>query len=401
VYNSPNTSYHLTDGLGSVRGMVNAMSDVLSTTTYSPYGVPDSPISGFAFTGEQRDPNGLQYHRARYYNAGLGTWASLDPFEGIHERPMSLNGYSWVGGNVVNAIDPSGLCSALQQDSVSGRLDAVRCRVNVDDLRTRFNVHVLWQEDNMSETLSNMCVEAAQAFGVGVQDKLPWTADEVSTIINAFRIFDTAYRGISGFFNNYPAWRQQGADVKFIKLASLPGNATAGLTEYPSRSIALSQDVWSEGLSSDPQRDVQQKSWLALHEFGHILIQDLGIDAFAQDQLAERLTGDFGNLFVSQYSYQGGTGEYLIEAITGTLWNAGHSAISGYDSSAGGRTGFATLEEHLNNPIGQFKKSIQDDPNQQTQFIVNVRLNAGGTLDSESTQRDTVEKWIIREILTS
>jgi RHS repeat-associated protein len=99
---------HLTDGLGSVRGMVNAMSDVLSTTTYSPYGVPDSPILGFAFTGEQRDTNGLQYHRARYYNAGLGTWASLDPFEGIHNRPMSLNGYSWVEGNVVNGVDPSG-----------------------------------------------------------------------------------------------------------------------------------------------------------------------------------------------------------------------------------------------------------------------------------------------------
>jgi RHS repeat-associated protein len=109
VYNNANTSYPLTDGLGSVRGMVNSMSDVLSTTTYSPYGVPDSPISGFAFTGEQRDTNGLQYHRARYYNAGLGTWASLDPFEGIHDRPMSLNGYSWVEGNVVNMVDPSGL----------------------------------------------------------------------------------------------------------------------------------------------------------------------------------------------------------------------------------------------------------------------------------------------------
>jgi RHS repeat-associated protein len=108
VYNSPNTSYHLTDGLGSVRGMVNSMSDVLSTTTYSPYGVPDSPINGFAFTGEQRDTNGLQYHRARYYNAGLGTWASLDPFEGIHNRPMSLNGYTWVEGKVMNAIDPTG-----------------------------------------------------------------------------------------------------------------------------------------------------------------------------------------------------------------------------------------------------------------------------------------------------
>jgi hypothetical protein len=55
----------------------------------------------------------LQYHRARYYNAGLGTWASLDPFEGIHDRPMSLNGYAWVEGNVSNAIDPSGRISSV------------------------------------------------------------------------------------------------------------------------------------------------------------------------------------------------------------------------------------------------------------------------------------------------
>jgi RHS repeat-associated protein len=110
VYNNANTSYPLTDGLGSVRGMVNAMSDVLSTTTYSPYGIPDSPIAGFAFTGEERGTNGLQYHRARYYNAGLGTWVSLDPFEGIHNRPMSLNGYAWVEGNTANRVDSSGMC---------------------------------------------------------------------------------------------------------------------------------------------------------------------------------------------------------------------------------------------------------------------------------------------------
>jgi len=84
---------------------------------------------------------------------------------------------------------------------------------------------------------------------------------------------------------------------------------------------------------------------------------------------------------------------------SGILVQFDRTSLGVTDLCAGGRTGFATLEGHLNNPIGQFKKSIEDDPNQQTQFIVNVRLNAGGTLDNESTQRDTVEKWIIRNIL--
>jgi hypothetical protein len=37
---------------------------------------------------------------------------SLDPFEGVRDRAMSLNGYSWVEGNVPNAVDPSGSCPA-------------------------------------------------------------------------------------------------------------------------------------------------------------------------------------------------------------------------------------------------------------------------------------------------
>ncbi|MBE2267007.1 MAG: hypothetical protein IAE80_02160 [Anaerolinea sp.] len=51
----------------------------------------------------------MQYHRARYYNPALGVFPSLDPFEGIIARPMSLNGYSWVEGNTPNATDPNGL----------------------------------------------------------------------------------------------------------------------------------------------------------------------------------------------------------------------------------------------------------------------------------------------------
>lgn len=54
------------------------------------------------------DENGQVYLRARYYTPVLGVFPSRDPFEGLMDRPMSLNGYSWVEGNVVNAVDPSG-----------------------------------------------------------------------------------------------------------------------------------------------------------------------------------------------------------------------------------------------------------------------------------------------------
>jgi len=87
---------------------------VNGSQSYAPYGevfdASGAMSSPFAFTGEPLDGNGLQYHRARYMNPALGGFLSLDPFEGVYSRPMSLNGYSWVEGDVVNAVDPTGMC---------------------------------------------------------------------------------------------------------------------------------------------------------------------------------------------------------------------------------------------------------------------------------------------------
>ena len=65
----------------------------------------------YGFTGEPTDVNGLVYDRARYYVPSIGMFASLDPFEGIWDEPMSVNGYGYVHGNPVNWTDPTGeLC---------------------------------------------------------------------------------------------------------------------------------------------------------------------------------------------------------------------------------------------------------------------------------------------------
>src|SRR5690606_4937217 len=94
------------DGLGSVRGEVDDAADVVSSHSYNPIGVPDSDYgAGFWFTGEFTNGD-LVYLHARYMNPNMGTFLSLDPFEGIHARPMSMNGYNYVSGNVVNATDP-------------------------------------------------------------------------------------------------------------------------------------------------------------------------------------------------------------------------------------------------------------------------------------------------------
>jgi RHS repeat-associated protein len=100
------------DGLGSVRMMTDVSAVITETRNYAPYGsvLSQSGTSQtvYGFAGEQIDPSGLSYNRARYCNPAMGTFTALDPFEGYLDLPMSLNGYGYVHGNPTNLVDPTG-----------------------------------------------------------------------------------------------------------------------------------------------------------------------------------------------------------------------------------------------------------------------------------------------------
>jgi RHS repeat-associated protein len=103
------------DALSSVRMQLDDGLDIDGMRHFDPYGTPFGEQiqtafewTPFGYTGEPTDDNGLVHLRARYYNPELGTFTALDPFEGLHDRPMSLNGYSYAHGNPVMNTDPSG-----------------------------------------------------------------------------------------------------------------------------------------------------------------------------------------------------------------------------------------------------------------------------------------------------
>ncbi len=98
------------DGLGSTTGLADGTGAVTDTYTYDVYGAvrTHTGTSGneFTYTGEQVDATGLQYLRARYYDAATGRFASRDPL------PLAQR-YAYVGGNPVNLVDPTGLCHII------------------------------------------------------------------------------------------------------------------------------------------------------------------------------------------------------------------------------------------------------------------------------------------------
>lgn len=106
------TDYFLGDALDSTRQLTNASGQLDLAKSYDPFGDnvsqigPDSTILGY--TGQQTDPTGLQYLRARYYDPTQGRFITRDTWEGNSYQPMSYNLWAYGNANPVLYTDPSG-----------------------------------------------------------------------------------------------------------------------------------------------------------------------------------------------------------------------------------------------------------------------------------------------------
>ncbi|BAY84562.1 YD repeat protein [Calothrix parasitica NIES-267] len=117
------TSFYHADALGSTRIITDNAGDIANAYIYNPYGSISKQAeivrNSYKYTGEQFDPELQSYYlRARYYDPSTGRFISRDPFEGIVERPLSLNKYTYTEGNPINAIDPSGEVALLSYPSL-------------------------------------------------------------------------------------------------------------------------------------------------------------------------------------------------------------------------------------------------------------------------------------------
>ena len=102
------TFHYLTDGLGSVLRF-----GTLEYPAYDVFGAPPGvevsiPVTNdFRFAGEQKDPTGLYYLRARYYDPVVGRFVSRDPLASSVE--WQGHHFAYAANNPVLMVDPLGL----------------------------------------------------------------------------------------------------------------------------------------------------------------------------------------------------------------------------------------------------------------------------------------------------
>jgi RHS repeat-associated protein len=103
------------------RGCINASATLQTKYTCEAFGKATSiravSTNPYRFTGREDDGTGLDYYRARYYNATLQRFVSEDQL-GFQEGP---NIYSYVLNSPLNLIDPSGLATVSYGVTINGQ----------------------------------------------------------------------------------------------------------------------------------------------------------------------------------------------------------------------------------------------------------------------------------------
>ena len=111
--NHDEMSYYLYDGQGSVTANTWYNGMVTDVYQYDPYGRMELGGEGhtdfYGYRAESYNPNtGLEYLRARYYNADKGRFFQEDTYLGDITDPLTLNRYAYVKNSPLNYADPGG-----------------------------------------------------------------------------------------------------------------------------------------------------------------------------------------------------------------------------------------------------------------------------------------------------
>jgi RHS repeat-associated protein len=133
VTHAGTVTYVYTDPQGTPLAEADASGNITARFEYTPYGVSVSSMgaapNGVGYTGHVNDPEtGLVYMQARYYDAEVGRFLSVDPVGPSAGSPFSFNRFSYVNNNPIVNIDPDGTTCTR-----SGSSESYECHVDSND----------------------------------------------------------------------------------------------------------------------------------------------------------------------------------------------------------------------------------------------------------------------------
>jgi RHS repeat-associated protein len=136
--------WSLSDRLGSVNLLTDASGVVVDKRTFDSFGRVLSETNPgvkfrYGYTGREQDgETGLDYYRARYYDAANGRFISVDP---IGFGAGDTNLYRYVGNSSVNGVDPSGLDADL--NPIGFGISPIDSTLIASDLRKPTNTSII------------------------------------------------------------------------------------------------------------------------------------------------------------------------------------------------------------------------------------------------------------------
>jgi len=182
--------YH-PDHLGSSNTVTDMDGAVVESTEFYPFGRPRYEERGafdsaYKYTGKELDrESGLMYYGARYYDAVVGRFVSVDPLyvevNGVDEEtfqeflcyPQEVNLYAYVLNRPINAIDPSGGKSFSAIVSTLARATAEQ---GISDALGSFDFSFYREPVKPVTTLEGLILHLAFDSKISFQFKGDWKA---------------------------------------------------------------------------------------------------------------------------------------------------------------------------------------------------------------------------------
>ncbi len=126
--------YYHYDPLGSTVAITDADGNITDKYAYLPYGelnqsetTHTNPFTYVGKYGVMKEPNGLYFMRARFYDPETRRFMSVDPVKGEMKDTQTLNFFTYVANRPANGIDPDGRVSNLGDlENIVNLADAIK-----------------------------------------------------------------------------------------------------------------------------------------------------------------------------------------------------------------------------------------------------------------------------------